>query len=185
MVKDGTQRWKALEDDFLKQHEGKSLTEIRTAMINGLGTRRSEDGIETRARFLGVKVFSSSSRAAWTNEELEILKRHHIEGVSAAYAVLQSVNPYRSLAAVTKKMQSMGLKDRRCPKCGKIWRPRGGRRICSKCANQKKVRARAKLRAEQNYMANFQSFSAPLDPWKSGEIPQRPNFRTPDPAWGF
>ena len=23
------------------------------------------------------------------------------------------------------------------------------------------------------------------DPWKAGEIPQRPHIRTPDPAWGF
>jgi rubredoxin len=186
--------WTKEEEAVLLKHADEGAAAVEAA-LKAAGLRRTDKAIRYHASVLGVPLGKAGPKK-WTEEELGILRKEAVKGPSAAHRALQDAGYDRTIKTVRNKIVKLKLLDRICRHCGKIYRVHRGTRRCGHCGRTnfpnsaepaKSIGPNAPTRKtgsrSQEYHARTER---PMcDPWESGEIPQRPWFRTPDPMHGY
>ncbi len=177
--------WTEEEDDILKRCQGKNSRTVQAA-LQDIGIRRTFKSIRTRARHLRIDLVDGHKAFIWSDEEVDILRRESIHGPYAASVALADAGFKRTPTACSDRMSKLKLRHRVCPQCGGEYNIRSGCSTCPFCSRQNRpgltdvsAMQRGVIEAEAR-----RTMQLP-DPWKSGEIPQRPWYRTPDPQLGF
>lgn len=90
-------KWLKEEVEFLKKfYPTKSAHELAKVL------KRSPEAIQNKAQALGIK----SVRRYWSKEEEAVLREHYEK---ASYDELKEMLPKRSLGAIKKRAQQLGL----------------------------------------------------------------------------
>jgi hypothetical protein len=168
---------------------------VAAQALQDAGYERTREAARSHANAMGLCLGPSGPRQ-WTEEEIGILRTTAVHGHEAATRALQDAGYVRTKKAVSAKMLQLKLRDRICQHCGKRYRIYRGRRQCDHCGMTNPAAAGSTTRPGSNPPARkplprsisraCPRIEPPMsDPWLSGEISQRPHFRTPDPMYGF
>jgi ribosomal protein S27AE len=184
-------KWSQPEECILAANAHLGVAAVMRALL-AAGYHRSDSQIRYYAEAVGVAVVKAGTRR-WTRAEIGIMRGAAVRGADAAHnALLEAGYRDRSRTMVRNKMTSLKLLDRICPHCGQIYRIHHGTRRCGHCGrtNFPKPAPGASGGRSPGACSKVQQHHARIehpmpDPWTSGEISQRPHFRTPDPMYGF
>jgi hypothetical protein len=178
--------WTAEEDDILRGMSGRTVFDVRERLSEE-GSQRAVKTIRARARKLNVELDGVGlGPRAWGESEDVLLRRLSVHGPVVASKGMIAAGFGRSPEACAKRMRKLGLRHRICANCGAEYNIRKGNATCPHCAKQSSAGCTDPAAAREGLIAATARRTMQIrDPWKSGEIPQRPWHRTPDPQLGF